>query len=114
MVGEEGLEVARVDRGSPPLEQLTDLSFCEVVDRNNVRVVSSKAKFAFASDDAGARFECKLKGRGLKPAIKQFGTCGSPRKYKGLAAGRYRFQVRAIDAAGNIDPTPAKDRFRVV
>ena len=30
-----------------------------------------------------------------------------PQSYRGLAAGRHRFQVRATDPAGNMDPTPA-------
>jgi hypothetical protein len=28
--------------------------------------------------------------------------------------GRHLFRVRATDAAGNADPTPAKDRFKIV
>jgi hypothetical protein len=28
--------------------------------------------------------------------------------------GALKFKVRAIDAAGNVDATPDKDRFRVV
>ena len=32
----------------------------------------------------------------------------------GLKPGKHKFKVRAIDAAGNIDPSPAKDKFKVV
>jgi hypothetical protein len=78
------------------------------------RLAGDKLKFRFASDEAGSTFECKLKGTGLKPGIKQFNDCVSPRKYKNLDPGRYRFKVRAIDAASNLDATPAKDRFRVI
>jgi Tol biopolymer transport system component len=73
-----------------------------------------KAKYKFASSDPDSTFECKLKGKGLKNAVKQFGACDSPRKYKRLDEGKFKFQVRAIDAAGNVDPTPAKDKFKVV
>jgi hypothetical protein len=73
-----------------------------------------KVKFKFTSDEPGSRFECSLKGRGLDPSVKQFGDCGSPRKYKRLADAKFKFQVRAIDAAGNVDPSPAKDKFKVV
>ena len=73
-----------------------------------------KAKYKFTSDDPSATFECSLKGRGLDRAIKRFGDCASPRKYKGLDDGKFTFKVRAIDAAGNIDPSPAKDKFKVV
>jgi hypothetical protein len=75
---------------------------------------TGKVKLRFKSDEAGSTFECKLKGKGLKPRIRQFNDCDSPRKYKNLDEGRYKFKVRAIDAASNVDLTPDKDRFRVV
>jgi hypothetical protein len=33
---------------------------------------------------------------------------------KRLTKGKHEFKVRAIDATGVPDPTPAKDRFRIV
>ena len=74
----------------------------------------SKARYKFTSDDPSATFECSLKGKGLDQAVKQFVDCDSPRKYKGLDEGKFKFQVRAVDAAGNVDSTPAKDKFKVV
>jgi hypothetical protein len=73
-----------------------------------------KAKFRFTSDEPGSTFACKLKGKGLEQAVKRFGDCDSPRKYKRLDEGKYRFKVRAIDEADNVDPSPAKDKFKVV
>ena len=32
----------------------------------------------------------------------------------GYKKGKHKFKVRAIDAAGNTDPSPAKDKFKVV
>jgi len=78
------------------------------------RLEKHKAKFKFTAGEPGATFECKLKGHDLDDAIKRFGDCESPRKYTDLDRGKYRFKVRAIDAAGNVDTTPAKDKFRVV
>jgi hypothetical protein len=72
------------------------------------------AKFKFTASEAGSTFECKLKGKGLPAKAKQFRSCTTPRRYKHLDRGRYRFQVRATDDAGNSDATPAKDKFRVV
>jgi hypothetical protein len=72
----------------------------------------SKVKFKFKSDEPNSTFECKLKGKGLDQAVKRFGDCDSPRKYKHLDQGK--FKVRAIDAAGKVDPSPAKDKFKVV
>jgi hypothetical protein len=71
-------------------------------------------RFRFKSDESGSSFKCKLKGNDVKRRLKQFKRCDSPRKYKNLDPGKYRFKVRATDAAGNADPTPAKDKFRVV
>ena len=73
-----------------------------------------KAKYKFTSDDPNATFECSLKGKGLDQAVKQFGDCDSPRKYKRLDEGKFKFQVRAVDPAGNVDQSPAKDKFKVV
>jgi Tol biopolymer transport system component len=67
----------------------------------------TKAKFFFSSSEEGSTFECKLDR-------KPFQTCTSPHKVKKLKPKRYRFEVRAIDAAGNVDPTPAKAKFKVL
>jgi hypothetical protein len=66
-----------------------------------------KAKFNFASNEAGSKFECKLDR-------KPFKKCRSPKKYSGLKPGKHVFKVRAIDAAGNRDPSPAVKRFKVL
>ena len=73
-----------------------------------------KAKFKFVSDEPGSTFECALKGRGLDQLVRHFNPCTSPRRFRSLDPGRFKFQVRAIDPAGNVDPTPAKDKFKVV
>lgn len=62
--------------------------------------------FYFSSDDPTSHFECRL---GSAP----FSPCSSPNTYFFLAFGPYVFQVRAVDAAGNVDPTPAKRKFVV-
>jgi hypothetical protein len=78
------------------------------------KISKSKVKYKFTSDEPGSTFECSLKGKGLDPAVKHFTACSAPRKYKHLKVGKYRFKVRAIDKDGNADPTPAKDKFKVV
>ena len=64
------------------------------------------ATFAFSSED-GAHFECRLDENDFTP-------CTAPAKVRRLKPRRHVFQVRAIDAAGNTDPTPAEWRFRVL
>ncbi|HEV8687456.1 MAG TPA: Ig-like domain-containing protein, partial [Gaiellaceae bacterium] len=61
---------------------------------------SVNPSFAFTSDDATATFACQIDGAG-------FGGCVSPKGYTGLAEGTHTFEVRATDAQGNVDPTPA-------
>jgi hypothetical protein len=64
------------------------------------------ARFRFSSNEAGSRFECKLDRR-------RFAPCTSPFKRR-VKRVKHTFSVRAIDAAGNIDPTPAQRRWRVL
>lgn len=71
-------------------------------------------KVKFESFEANVTFECRLKGRGVRPALRRFGACASPKMYTNLRPRKYVFKVRAIDAAGNADPTPDKCKFTVV
>ena len=40
--------------------------------------------------------------------------CTSPKKVKHLDEDKHKLKVRAVNAAGNVDPTAAKDKFKVV
>jgi hypothetical protein len=57
------------------------------------------ATFSFGSTEAGT-LECQLDGTG-------WSVCESPRSYTGLSEGGHTFAVRARDAAGNVDGSPA-------
>ena len=75
-------------------------------DPNN----NASQSFSFSGDDGSggsgvASFECKLDAASFAP-------CTSAQSY-GLSDGSHTFQVRAIDAAGNVDPTPASYSWTV-
>ncbi|MGX1160760.1 myo-inositol-hexaphosphate 3-phosphohydrolase [Pseudarthrobacter sp. SLBN-100] len=61
---------------------------------------STSAEFTFTATEPGT-FECALDGGA-------FEGCTSPKNYADLAVGSHVFAVRATDAAGNSDPTPAE------
>jgi hypothetical protein len=87
----------------------------EISKKPKRRLDKTTAKFRFKSTEAGSTFECALKGKGVAKRLKKFKPCDSGRaKYRELAAGKKRFRVRAVDPAGNVDPTPAKAKFSVV
>jgi hypothetical protein len=64
-------------------------------------------RFGFESNEEPVLFKCKLTGRPLT-------SCNSPKTYRHLRPGRYKFSVYAIDEAGNRDYSPAKKRFRIL
>jgi Ca2+-binding RTX toxin-like protein len=61
--------------------------------------------FRFSSSEKGSHFRCKLDS-------KPYRACVSPRAYN-LGLGRHVVRIEAIDAAGNVDSTPAIYRFRI-
>jgi len=63
-------------------------------------VTATTASFAFSSSETGSTFECKRDGGNWQ-------ACISPKGYSSLSAGAHTFSVRATDATGSVDPTPA-------
>jgi hypothetical protein len=66
----------------------------------------TSASFAFTSTESGSSFECKLDGG-------SYAACASPKAYSGLSVASHQFSVRAKDAAGNVDATPATQGWTV-
>jgi hypothetical protein len=69
--------------------------------------------WTFASTESGSSFRCRVYPAALTPGA--FGPCTSASGHaaSGFAPGTYAFEVVATDAAGNVDPTPAKRTFTV-
>jgi hypothetical protein len=76
-----------------------------ITKRPKKNTANRVARFRFRSDERGSTFRCKLdKGR--------FKRCSSPFR-KRVKPGRHILRVRAVDRAGNTDPTPAKAKWTV-
>ncbi|GAA5139221.1 hypothetical protein GCM10023213_19520 [Prosthecobacter algae] len=70
---------------------------------------STGASFSFTGSDAGsgvASYQVKLD-------LGSFATGTSPTSYTSLVDGSHTFQVRAVDAAGNVDASPASYTWTV-
>ena len=62
--------------------------------------------FAFSANESGSSFECRMDGGSWEP-------CTSPHSSAALADGDHGFDVRASDAAGNVDTSQASRAFSV-
>jgi Bacterial TSP3 repeat/Right handed beta helix region len=63
-------------------------------------ITSTSASFGFASTESGSTYMCSFDSG-------TWGSCTSPKSYSGLVVGSHSFSVKATDAAGNTDATPA-------
>jgi hypothetical protein len=70
-------------------------------------VLAQNVSFFFASSESNGTFECALDEN-------PYAACASPKAYPTVGLGRHMFRARAIDQAGNVDPTPIERSFTVV
>ena len=63
---------------------------------SETRTTNTGIQFTFASNEDGAEFQCSLDSG-------NFQDCTSPVQYTSLATGNHTFQVRSIDAVGNVE-----------
>jgi subtilisin family serine protease len=66
----------------------------------------ARPTFAFASSEPARAYHCRVDAAAFAP-------CASPFTTAPLANGPHTFAVRAVDRAGNLDPTPATRAFTV-
>jgi len=69
-------------------------------------VRAKRATFTLTSTEAGSSFTCSLDGDPWQ-------ACAATARFTGLGQGQHRLLVRATDAAGNTDPTPAVREWTV-
>lgn len=77
-----------------------------ITDGPSGTVPIASASFSFTSSEPGSTFSCSLDGAPFAP-------CTSPDSITGLAQGAHAFAVRATDAAGHDDPSPASRSWTV-
>jgi hypothetical protein len=85
-----------VPDGVPPDTAITGA----IIDRD-------RATFTLAASEGGVHFECRIDAAA-------FAACANPARYAGLTKGTHTFSARAIDGAGNADPSPASRSFTVM
>ena len=85
----------------------TDPPETEITKGPPNRTEKERARFKFRADEPGSTFRCKIDKKPFKP-------CASPRRYRRLDEAKHKFLVRATDPAGNTDPTPDKDKWKVL
>jgi large repetitive protein len=71
------------------------------------RETSATFDFDVVTLEAGVTYECKLDTEA------DFSACPDPKTYGGLGEGTRTLQVRAVDAVGNVDSTPASYTWTV-
>lgn len=74
------------------------------LDEHPPALTNQPPRFAYSASEPGSRYECALDGA-------TFSACSGPRTLSALADGAHTFRVRAIDAAGNTDASPAEHAF---
>ncbi len=90
-----------------PTEKECDPPQTKIRKRPKNRSSDDSPTFKFKADELGSTFKCKLDK-------KKFRGCKSPKTYHGLEPGQHTFKVKSTDIAGNVDKTPAKDKFTVL
>ena len=90
-----------IDVQAQPIAWTVDTTPPDTVLANPGNVVGKRFPvFTFTATEAGSTFQCALNNA-------PFAACTSPDLVDVMGSGRQKFSVRAVDGAGNVDPTPA-------
>src|SRR4051812_24876687 len=103
-------EAPPVEETPPPVEEIppadTTPPETTISSGPGATTTAITASFSFSASEAGSTFQCKLDSG-------SWAGCSSPKSLSGLAVGTHAFSVRATDAAGNVDATPATRSWTV-
>ena len=85
---------------------LAEIPDTEIFSGPQGTVPPGTATFGFTAKPAepGVAYECSMDGQ-------PFQRCVAPQSYDGLPNGLHTFKVRVLDAAGEVDATPAERAF---
>ena len=90
-----------VDVQAQPITWTVDTTPPDTVLAKPGNIVGSlDPAFTFTATEAGSTFQCSFNNA-------PFAACTSPNLVDVLRSGPQKFSVRAVDGAGNVDPTPA-------
>lgn len=92
--------------GTPPPPADTTPPDTTITDGPPSTTTSKTATFAFTATEAGSSFACSVDGSA-------YAACSSPQTTGTLATGQHVFRVRATDAAGNVDASPAERTWTI-
>jgi hypothetical protein len=67
-------------------------------------VTTSTATWGFSSNESGSTFQCRVDGTNYQ-------SCATPFTTSALSDGQHTFDVRAVDAAGNVSSQPPRRTF---
>jgi dipeptidyl aminopeptidase/acylaminoacyl peptidase len=104
-------QTATVGEGYPDWQRLepeppdSDPPETEITKGPKKKTRKRKAKFEFSTDEPGSTFECKLDKSEFEP-------CDPTEQFK-VKRRKHILDVRAVDPAGNADPTPAERKWKV-
>jgi hypothetical protein len=74
---------------------------------------SAAASFQFSGADPGGSGVTSFQCRRDSAEVVDWAACASPQQYGSLPDGSHRFEVRAVDLAGNVDASPAFFEWQV-
>lgn len=97
--------------GATPPANPPNTSISKAKKKVKTKKPKAKVKVAFKSSQPGSTFECKVDKGAFKPCKSPLELKLKGKPGKGL---KHTIEVRAVNASGQVDPTPAKTTIKVI